>query len=341
MVAQIDPVMLEKRRGKVLGRLVAWGLIEGRPLTTKGQWINPVVFALYRAAQLFPLRKGSDEPIFILGTGRSGTTILGKLFAMHQETVFLNEPKAAWHFIHGEEDLAGSYSQGPARIRLQADEAKPRMARKLAAIYSWAMRGGLARKVVDKYPELIFRLPFVQALFPKARFIAIVRDGVDTCASVTNWSRRKGDNVGGELHDWWGRDGRKWDLIVEQLVPEHGDLAPLQELLRKARIHQDRAAVEWIISMREAQRVAEAYPDTLLAVRYEELCLRPDEVLTEMLSHCGLSEDPVFRDYAKDVLQAAEAYDELRLMPELVGPFKATLVDMGYPESCERVVERT
>src|SRR5690606_40375856 len=49
---------------------------EGRPLTTRGRWINPLVFGLYRMAQRLPLGRPVREPAFILGMGRSGTTIL-------------------------------------------------------------------------------------------------------------------------------------------------------------------------------------------------------------------------------------------------------------------------
>src|SRR5690348_18429056 len=111
------------------------------------------------------------------------------------------------------------------------------MADRLGRIYSWAMRWGMASRVVDKYPELIFRVPFVLGLFPRARFVGILRNGVDTCVSVADWSKRKGQTRGGEVHDWWGRDGRKWRLLVDQIVPDHADLAPLQETLRRTTDH--------------------------------------------------------------------------------------------------------
>ncbi|WP_368188424.1 sulfotransferase [Aestuariibius sp. HNIBRBA575] len=339
MVAQIDKTMLRKRPMKIPGRVLSWALIEGRPLTTKGQWINGLVFAGYRLAQMIPMRKGADRPVYIIGTGRSGTTVLGTLFAMHRDTVFLNEPKAIWHAAHGREDIIGSYTTAPSQIRLPAPEATPAMARKIARIYSGAMRVGLARRVVDKYPELVFRVPFVLALFPQARFIAILRDGVDTCSSVTGWSKRKGENVGDQVHDWWGRDGRKWQMIVDQLLPEHADLAPLQDQLRTCMDHRDRAAVEWILSMREARAMAAQHPQ-VLTLTYEDLCQNPEPVLAQMLSHCDLADDPVFVDYAKTILNKADSYATLELHPDLVVPFRTELQTMGYPSGPDRVTAR-
>jgi hypothetical protein len=201
------------------------------------------------------------------------------------------------------------------------------------------MRAGLAGRVVDKYPELVFRVDFVRALFPDARFVAILRDGVDTCSSVTGWSQRKGRQVKGETHDWWGRNGRKWRLIVDELLPEHRDLAHLGDVLRDAPDHRDRAAVEWILSMREA-RAAAARHEAVMSIKYEDLCAAPTEVLERLQDHCGLRRDPVFADYAAEVLSAADAYEPLELLPELIPAFVGELNAMGYGDSASRVRAR-
>lgn len=340
MVAQIDRQMLRRRPWKIPGRLIAYALIEGRPLTTRGQWINPLVFALYRIAQWLPAPGKSQPPIYIIGTGRSGTTVLGKLFALHKDVVFLNEPKALWHFSHGSEDLIGSYSDKHASVLLDASDASFTTATKLARVYGWARFWGVSRRVVDKYPELVFRVPFVTALFPQARFVAILRDGVDTCSSVTKWSARKGVTDENENHDWWGRNDRKWHLIVDHLVPRHPDLAPLAPLLREAKDHRDRAAVEWIISMRAARQAQTDFPQSVHCLRYEDLCADPVATLADVQNHCNLSPDPVFVQYAQAIISDAESHDTLALMSQLVGPFRGTLTQQGYGHSTSRVMER-
>jgi hypothetical protein len=340
VVAQIDKLMIRRRPRKVLGRLFVYAFIEGRALTTKGRWINPLVFAGYRLAQWLPSPIAVKAPIFIVGTGRSGTTILGNLFSIHRETMFLNEPKAIWHFAHGHEDIVGSYSSGPAKIRLGIPDDGSKLAVVISKIYSWALFWGGARRIVDKYPELVFRHDFVLNLFPDARFIAIIRDGVNTCSSVNSWSKHKGVTEGLETHDWWGRDDRKWHMIVDELVPEHDDLSLFTAILRDTIDHRDRAAVEWIISMREAYAATEAHPNEILCVRYEDLCSDPTPLLRRILDHCGLREDIVFSEYSEAVLEAVDDYSQLELMPELVEPFRKTLDKFEYTESFSRVVAR-
>lgn len=340
MVAQIDKKMALGRPFKLIARLGAWALIEGRQITTRGRWINPLVFAGYKAMQYTGLRDGSEQPIFILGTGRSGTTVLGKLFAYHRETVFLNEPLAAWNFVYPHEDVIGSYSSALGTFRIDPSSASTTIARRLARIYSWAMRLGMVNRVVDKYPELVFRIPFVVKLFPAARFITIIRDGVNTCSSVVNWSIRKGVEVDGLKHDWWGVDDRKWRQMVDELIDEQPDLAPHKAALRKNSDDRDRSAVEWIVTMREAMRAMQSYPEQLLVIRYEDLCANPTQIISKITDHCGLEPDPGLISYARQILEEAGSYSNIELCDYLVEPFQSTLTQIGYAQSSHRVKTR-
>lgn len=119
MVAQIDRDYIRTRPTRLWARMLSYLAFEGRPLTTRGQWINPIVFAGFATARALPQLRSVKSPVFILGAGRSGTTILGILMSMHRKVGFLNEPKAMWHAAtHGGEDLIGSYDRGPGCYRL-------------------------------------------------------------------------------------------------------------------------------------------------------------------------------------------------------------------------------
>lgn len=339
MVAQIDKGMVRRRPLKAFGRLFAWAFVEGRPLTTSGRWINPLVFAGYGVSKRIPARRQADAPIFIIGTGRSGTTILGKLFAVHREVVFLNEPKAIWHHVQPDEDIAGNYTTDAVRVRLAEGDADPRKARTISRLYSTAMRAAFASRVVDKYPELIFRMPFVRALFPKARFIAIQRDGVQTCASIDRWSKTESLTRDAGQEDWWGLEGRKWNVIVEQLVPEHDDLADLQPILRNTEDDRDRAVVEWIVSSRELRRIEG--DEDVMVVKYEDLCASPEASLRSMFDHAGLTADAKMLDYARENLRTGNLHGGLSVMSELVEPFRRELEAAGYADSAAGVTART
>lgn len=340
MPAQINREMLKIRPFKVPGRIFSWLFVEGRPLTTKGRWINKYVKRFFDLYQLFPAHRNSYRPIFIVGSGRSGTTVLGSLFAIHKDTVFLNEPKLAWNYICPNEDLIGSYSEQNGVIRLSELDVNSDMASRLSRIYSSAMRVGLAKRVVDKYPELIYRTPFVKKIFPESKLIAIVRDGVDTCVSIKNWSKFNGTiDENKNVHDWWGLNDRKWNAIVDELICEIPELEINKSFLRQCSDHLDRAAIEWIVSTRESLRVAKLVSDVLY-IRYEDLCENTDRILREMLDHCDLGEDRKFTSYANSILGPAKSYGTIALAPQIVTIFQETLQLAGYSDSVGRVVVR-
>lgn len=330
MIAQLDALYLRIRPWKLWGRLVSYALFEGRPLTTRGRWINPLVFVLFAFAKRLPLLRKVRKPIFILGTGRSGTTVLGMVLSMHREVGFLNEPKAMWHALHGGEDLIGSYTRGPASYRIGSDAATIdciRGAHRLFGVYLAAVFSG---RVVDKYPELIFRVPFVKAIFPDAKFLFLVRNGWDTCHSIQGWSARLGGSMGEEVHDWWGADRRKWNLLLDQIVPEHADLLPHVSEMRGWTSQIDMAAVEWIVTMREGLALLWQYPSDVLRVDYEKLCASSREQLDEMKRFAELTQDESFMRYGIETLKPVEGRGAFELHPAIVGPFRETMAQLGY-----------
>ncbi|MEM8598865.1 MAG: sulfotransferase [Bacteroidota bacterium] len=330
MPAQLSKRYVRTRPTKALSRLVSWALVEGRPLTTRGQWINPVVFGLQRAALTLPLQRPVDRPIFVIGTGRSGTTVLGTVLSMHRDVAFLNEPKAVWHRIHPEEDVIGSYANGPARFRLDASEATPAraaVARRLFGAYLAAVRG---QRLVDKYPELVFRIPFVRALFPDARLVFLVRNGWDACASIQNWSERLGVEQKSEVHDWWGRDDRKWHLLLDYAAAHEPDLRPIVPSLRHEADHRQRAAVEWVLAMRAGREAERAHPECIHRVRYEDFTASPDATLRTLLENVGLRDDPVCRSFAVATLRDGQAHDAFTLRAEIAPFFHHTMERLGY-----------
>lgn len=330
MIAQLDPQYVCMRPWKLWSRLLSYALFEGRPLTTRGRWINPLLFALFALEKRVPALRRVERPIFILGTGRSGTTVLGMILSLHRDVGFLNEPKALWHAIHPGEDLIGSYARGSARYRLGKADAQPEVVRSAQRLFGAYLAVVCSRRVVDKYPELIFRVPFVKAVFPDAKFLFLVRNGWDTCHSIEGWSDRLGRNVGAEIHDWWGADRRKWDLLLTDVIPEHADLAPHREDMREWTRQSDMAAVEWIVTMREGLRLLKERPDDVLQVTYEALCRDPRLVMTQIGEFTGLGEDETSIRYAETVLRPVRPRSPFALAPAIERTFLDTLRALGY-----------
>ena len=331
MIAQLNSDYIITRPTKAITRLISYTLFEGRPVTTKGRWINPIIFSiLKRAARSSRRFTPVEKPIFILGTGRSGTTILGVVLSMHKDVGYLNEPKAMWHLIHPHEDIIGNYSLNHAKYRLTDEEATDKMCQRAAQMFGAYLSVTGSKRLVDKYPELIFRVDFVKALFPDARFIFLVRNGWDTCHSIANWSKRLGVQVNDENHDWWGVNDRKWKLIVDQLVTTDADLKNIVEDVKNFDRHLDRAALEWILTMREGLHLMQILPDCTYKVHFEELTSKPEETLSALCDFCELPMDKTFQNYARHTLNPVPPREPFDLHPKIAPIFYDTMSRLGY-----------
>jgi len=120
----------------------------------------------------------SDQPVFIVGMPRSGTTLVEKIAASHHAVVGTGERDAVPRFADNfgrNEDREESY---PASIAgLTAG-----LAAEFAETY---LAGGLglepqASRIVDKMPANFMYLGVIALLFPSARVIHCRRDPLDT-----------------------------------------------------------------------------------------------------------------------------------------------------------------
>lgn len=330
MIAQMDRDYLSYGAGRVARRIASYGLYEGRPLTTKGRFINPLVFAWLRTLAALPGEPKVDRPVFITGLGRSGTTILGILLSLHREVGYLNEPKALWHVIDPRQDINGNYSSKNARFRMDASDLKPDMARHAHRLFSRYLHLTGSMRVVDKYPELIFRVDYVRAMFPDAKFIFITRSGADAVPSVVKWSEKLGVKSGGHTDDWWGRDDIKWHYLRKQLILGDPAYESVWPLVTPDLDHTNRAALEWIVTMREGLAQEQRHPDAVIRVTYETLLANPFNELKRLQEQCGLEPDPAVASYAQKRLYDNPAKEWPELQPAVDALFRETMTELGY-----------
>jgi hypothetical protein len=323
VIAQLDPTFLRIAPGRTASRLVGYSLFEGRPVTTRGRRWNPVVFGNLRFAAR-QAGKRVDRPVFIVGMGRSGTTLLGRILAAHPNVGFLNEPKAMWHVIRDDEDIIGSYAPPhTGRLYLRAGDATEEVTQRAHALFAWYLRASCSKRVVDKYPELVFRHEFVRAIFPDARFLIAVRSPWSTLKSVARWS---------ESHtiddaDWWGVRDQKWDILWTQGVIQtarNSDLAGLG--LAEETDHHVRAAVEWVVTMREAISLA-ATDSCAQVISYDEVVRRPRELIRDALRFCELPASLRTEVYADAIVSEQEGTGDIHAYSSRMPDALASAID--------------
>ena len=202
MIAQLDAHFIRIAPGRAMSRMVGYSLFEGRPLTTRGRWWNPLVFWNLRLATA---RGGGrvDRPVFIVGMGRSGTTLLGRILACHPSLAFSTSQRPCG-VIRPDEDIIGSYWLRTARAGYTW-MIVTRSGRDVIARDRFCFRGTLLASRFATHRRQVSRArissSFVRQIFPRCSFpdcstLALVHTQV-SCRLVGVQPSRRRRLVGG------------------------------------------------------------------------------------------------------------------------------------------------
>ena len=148
--------------------------------------------------------------VFIVGCPRSGTTLLQRMVDAHAEIAIPREthwiPESfkrqtgitADGFVTHEllESLLAHPKFGNLGIEreelelLLATEGRLSYAKFISALFDlYGERRG-KRLVGDKTPGYVREIAILHGLWPRARFVHLIRDGRDVCLSATSWERK-------------------------------------------------------------------------------------------------------------------------------------------------------
>jgi hypothetical protein len=205
-------------------------------------------------------------PIFIVGCGRSGTTALGELLGTHPDIKYLNEPRNFWRTDPRTDVWTGKTPEGRIDLYDVPDNLREELRKALFK------KPGKDQFLVEKTPVNSFRIDYLRALFPKARFVHLLRSGLDVARSI-----QKRVEVGGP---WYGKEDTKW-LQLTDYARRQG----LGGLADRAGDHPRlRGLVEWRLAV---SHVRERLRESDLELRYETLVERPRDEVDRLLEWMG------------------------------------------------------
>jgi hypothetical protein len=214
----------------------------------------------------------AQAPFFVVGAGRSGTTLLRLILAGHSR---LHIPSETWFLRPLVRDfpLTGALTQPQFEraietmvrherwpdMNLPEDELRrqaaalvqPTLTGLIDVVYRHLLDASRKQRLGDKTPHYFAIMPELATLYPGAKFIHLVRDGRDVAIS-------------------WIDAG--WERYYEP-------------------------GFEWSAAMAHLSRSRAACPEHVLEVRYEDLVRQPTEVAQHICAFLGETFEPAMLDW--------------------------------------------
>lgn len=249
--------------------------------------------------------------VFLVGAGRSGTTLLYKLLCLHPDVAYISnyENRLPWFpdglaagAVRHRTDLKlrawfnqrgnAYFTNRPLLVKsfptphegesvfaacgvplflARGTLPDDRTARRLRERFGHIRRRAGARTFLSKRTANNRRIEYLSAVFPEARFVHLVRDGREVARSLASVS-------------WWDQHRVWWDGRTALEMQNSGE----ERLAICAR--------NWVRELEEVRaQLAAVDPAQVMELRYEALLRDPVRHLENVLLFLGLERRPGFR----------------------------------------------
>ncbi len=224
--------------------------------------------------------------VFIVGCPRSGTTLLRRIVSAHPQIVIT--PEAHWIPLWFAErrgltpdglvtpelipallahDKFAMFGLGPDELTSLAGRGQQiSFASFVTGIFDLYGKARGKELVGNKTPDSARRMDTLHALWPRARFLHLIRDGRDVALSLMNWPKVR-NKTPGKLPTW------KEDPVST-------------------------SALWWELNVRRSREAGKLLGSQLYReFRYESLLAHPDQVCAELCEFLGLPYDEAILHY--------------------------------------------
>jgi hypothetical protein len=284
---------------------------------------------------------GANPFVFIVGCPRSGTTLLQRIVNAHPQIAVTPETQWLPRFFNQQvgctpegrvtPDLVPQLLEHPrfADLGISRPELERLLGNGEPATYAGFVSGLFDRYgqaqgkplAGDKTPGYVRKIRILHALWPRAKFVHLIRDGRDVCLSTLDW-KRKADRLA-DLYPTWAE---------EPVVT---------------------AALWWDEHVRRGRKQGRRLGGRLYyEIRYEALVARPEEECARLCAFLGVPYDPAMlcfhegRTSTEPGLSRKDAWLPItpglrdwrtQMAPENVDLFEAAagplLDELGYPRA--------
>lgn len=239
-----------------------------------------------------------DRPIVVIGSPRSGTTLLGNLLGEHPRLAHLVEPRLTWKF--------GNDAKSDM---LRPEDARPEVCRHIRRTFAKVVQDAGKERLIEKTPSNALRMEFVERVLPGCLFVHIIRDGVESVLSIRGFWQRyargfEKARIGQRLREINVRRAPHYfKEVVRRAMPQRfsglmgqpvwGPRIPGIDGLLKDLSVLEVCCLQWRMSVESACHYGRQLPaDRYLECRLEDMSF---ELLESVLEFCQLSTTPEMR----------------------------------------------
>lgn len=263
---------------------------------------------------------------FISGCGRSGTTMLGRLLALHPAVSYLNEPRTFWIAVSPRTDIWG-YTKKNVTNSLLISSPRPGEAKRLSALFISRMKEPKHKIVIEKSPENVFRLPWLHALAPQAKLIHIVRNCPDVIRSILVEADFDIPYGLRDMNNWYGSRDRKRQLLIATAKRLNIPEATLASCITA----NDWAALEWVSSLKSYRDFHHHFAKSgYYHLRYEDLLANPWQLFAELVRFLDLPAAPELKKNVIGFVRGRQPTTTVALSPGVRELVKAEQMQFGY-----------
>ena len=242
--------------------------------------LNHIVFLIRKRHYVF-------TPVFIIGCGRSGTTILGQTLGQHPNICYLNERRDLWHQAYPEFNIWSSSKKGTF-LEAKAKHHQTNKSRRLRQLFFKEQVLHKSTILLEKLPVNSFRIEFLRACFPEARFIYLHRNGMEVSHSI-----EKAIAIG----NWYGVNNQKLNLLNDLAFKNGFDI----DHIAQDPLHQ--ALLEWRLSMHYSHQAFKTMDKALfINLSYQDLTSDSPKWLKNIFQFLSLDcEDSLIQKYSSTI----------------------------------------
>ncbi len=212
----------------------------------------------------FPGRfeKRIHNPLFIIGCGRSGTTMLTTLLRNHKDICSFSEANEIWdpegyRWYNTNLDRPPIWFDPITYTKVWREYFNEKYKRQLKNVFGCYQFISRKKVFINKSPMNTFRIPDILEIFPDARFIHIIRDGR---AVAFSWAKKEYATI--QKH--------------ADAYRKRGYFCSFDELIKLT-------ALSWVKHLEEVKKQKRKQKlidrDILLEFKYEDFCAKPNEYL--------------------------------------------------------------